>query len=114
MGLMTIDRPTARTLQKHGIEAETIGLQRMANGASMVTFEVNQEIKARLLDKILACDDPEVIAMLTTAMANIQKAEAMTFRALGSISAPPENRQRIGKKFAPTAPNGHIDVKAAS
>lgn len=110
---MVIDRQSIRELQTRGIEAETVGLQRMANGAALVTLETTQAVKARILEQIQENDDPEASAALANAMANIIKAEAALIKALGGVTATGEKPQRNRKSFAAVAPGGPIEVQSA-
>lgn len=116
LGVIKVSRESMSVLQERGIEAETVGLQRMSNGSALITLECVQDVKEKLRKEIRKDDgsDPMTLSANANALANIIKAETGLIKVLGGLPTAQETTKRTRKSFASVAPSAPIDVNPAN
>jgi len=114
LGLIAVSRESLKVLEQVGVEAEKIGLSRIASGSVAFTMESLPAVKRKLHEAIVKDDgtDPERLPAVANAYANIIKSEASLFKVLGTIPASNsgDGTKRARKAFATAAPTAPIDV----
>jgi len=113
LGLSKLSRPILMQLSQLGIDADGIGVARVAQGWMLVSYEGLAEVMEAVREKIRDTPDVEGAAALANCYSGLVKAGAAVTKSNTSASAPtekPKGRKSWakGENLGPT-----VDVKAA-
>lgn len=114
LGLIHINSASVQRLHQAGLDAETLGVSRIYNGALVINTAAANEAAEIIARKMKDTDDIESLCMLANAQATLTKAVASAVKAAGGVNIPQEKPTRGRRSFTKGAQIGPaIDIKAA-
>jgi hypothetical protein len=114
LGLIHMNNAAVRRMMQAGVEAETLGVSKIYNGALVMSASAANEAAKIIASKMQDTEDIEALCALAHAQAALTKAVATAVKSAGGVNAAPEKQVRGRRSFAKGAQIGPaIDIKAA-